>query len=326
MATAPHEATELTRRRFLKATLASGLVGAALRPARANNTTADWAESVRIGLHQAGWDRLRLEVFFQTAASLGYDGVELAPPWLEKTHDLEKLLRLLKSAGTRLAPAVFVGGQELREPSLRQAYLQKARKWARWTKAHGGRYVIYSTVAGAGARRTPTERRHVREAFDRVADVVLAEGCRPLYHNHYVRSCEESRRLLEEDLRLLDWSRWRLCVDTGHLVLAKQDPVSFLRQWADRVAWMHCKDVRTKDVSAVDSPGVRWQDQFTTLGTGVVDFPHVLRVLEQHQYGGWLIVEQDVSSDPRRTARESLSYLRRVLRGELQGRGEREGR
>ena len=306
-----------TRRQFLKAAVAAAS-GAALPlidpgQMRAAERRVDWKRSVRVGLHQAGWDIRRPEVFFRAAAELGADGVELAPPWLEKFHDMEALCQTLRACGTHLAPAIFVGGQEVRNPDRRDKFLKKARKWARWIRSHGGRYVIYSTVAGAGPRRTEQERKAVADGFDRIADVVAGEGCTPLYHNHYVRSCPESRRLLEEDLELLDWSRWRLCVDTGHLVLAMTDPVAFVRRWRGKIAWMHCKDVKTRNVEIVDQPGVRWQDQFTPLGTGVVDFPAIIALLADSGYDGWLIVEQDASPDPRATAQKSLEYLRGVI-------------
>ena len=307
----------VTRRELLRSATAAGVVlwawGAELSRAGTDDNAAAWARTVGIGLHQAGWGSRPLRELFVAARELGYDGVELAPPWLEKRHDMEEVYRQLTDAGTKLAPAVFVGGQELRNPALRDAYLLKARKNARWIKAHGGRYVTYSTLSGAGARRTSEEREIIAEAFDRVADVAHSEGCTPLYHNHYVRSSRESKLLLQEDLELLDWSRWGLCVDTGHLVLALTEPVVFVTEWADRVAWMHCKDVKTADTAVLERPGARWQDLFTPLGTGVVDFPKIMKVLAGRRYAGWLVVEQDNSPNPYETSKVSIAYLRRVL-------------
>ena len=297
--------------------MAAGVVSwawAAQRPrAESDDQAAAWARTVKIGLHQAGWDPRSLRELFTAARELGYDGVELAPPWLEKQHDMEEVYRLLVALGTKPAPAAYVGGHELRNPGAREAYLLKARKNARWIKAHGGRHVTYGTVSGVGARRTAKERKIIAEAFSRVADVALSEGCTPLYHNHYVKSCRESKLLLQEDMELLDWARWRLCVDTGHLVLALIEPVAFVTKWADKVAWMHCKDVKTADASELERPGTRWQDQFTPLGTGVVDFPKIVKVLAGRKYAGWLVVEQDNSANPYETSKVSIAYLRSIL-------------
>ena len=114
-------------------------------------------------------------------------------------------------------------------------------------------------------------------------------------------------------MEMLDWSRWRLCVDTGHLVLALTEPVAFVTKWSDKISWMHCKDVKTADAALLERPGTRWQDHFTPLGTGVVDFPKVLNVLARWKSAGWLVVEQDNSPNPYETSKVSFAYLRGVL-------------
>ena len=91
------------------------------------------------------------------------------------------------------------------------------------------------------------------------------------------------------------------------------EPVAFVTKWADKVAWMHCKDVKTADASELERPGVRWQDHFTPLGTGVVDFPKILKVLARRKYSGWLVVEQDNSLSPYDIPKVPIAYLRGVL-------------
>jgi len=311
-----------TRRQILESSLRAGLAALAAPGAfatelshagEAASDAAKGLQSVKIGLHCAGWGSRPIGELFAAAHELGYDGVELAPPWQEKTYDMEELYRMLVAAGTTLAPATFVGGQELRDRNAQQAYIDKAHKHARWIKSHGGRYVIYSTVGGRDGDRTRQESTNIRNAFRVIAQVVKGEGCTPLYHNHHVGGYRLSKRLLEEDLELLDWSNWRLCVDTGHLVLALTDPVEFVTKWADKVSWMHCKDVKTADLDQLDRPGLRWQDHFTPLGTGVVDFPRLLRALSNVRYNSWLVVEQDNSPDPYKTSKISIAYLRRTL-------------
>jgi inosose dehydratase len=49
------------------------------------------------------------------------------------------------------------------------------------------------------------------------------------------------------------------------------------------------------------------------LGRGFVDFPAVFAILDQANFGGWLIVETDVTQQP--TALESAQISRDYLRG-----------
>jgi inosose dehydratase len=311
------EDRDLCRRSFLQTATAAwmarsalpGLLAVGVEESLAAKGGQTGGFAVKIGLQKAGWGDTPLADFFAAARELGYQGVELAPPWLEKEgYSLDDVDRLLEKSGATLAAATFVGGgSELRDPGARKAYQAKARKYARWINSHGGKYLIYSTVGYSN----PVERRHVFSAYDAVADAVAEEGCVPLYHNHFNESHPQSQRYLEEDLDALDWSRWKLCVDTGHLVLALTDPVQFIKQWADKVRWMHCKDVKSSDVETLSR--VRWSKNFTTLGTGVVDFPAILKQLASVGYESWLVVEQDNTPDPVATSERSITYLKNIL-------------
>ncbi|MBT7301442.1 MAG: sugar phosphate isomerase/epimerase [Victivallales bacterium] len=267
--------------------------------------------TIRLGLHMCGWGAQPLPDLLGAARQLGYDGVELAPAWLEKTYDgLGEVDRFLAQERVPLAPAVFVGGPRIDAVGLARS-VDQTRRYARWAREHGGDRVIFSTVPGKDGCRTDEERERLRRAWDAVAEAATSEGCTPLYHNHYVVSHEVSRALLEEDMELLDWPVWKLCVDTGHLVLALQDPVPFVEKWADRIAWVHGKDVRVSTFAKPEEPrpmaGI--VSHFTSLGSGVVDFAGIIAVLQQAGYDEWLVVEQDASPDPYATSKASRQHL-----------------
>jgi len=273
--------------------------------------------TIKLGLHMCGWgDRPVLDVLV-AARELGYDGVELAPAWLEKTYDgLGEIDRFLAQEDVLLAPAVYVGGPRIDDAGLAESVEQTTR-YARWAKEHGGDRLIYSTLQGKEGLRTREERERLRRARDAVAQAAVAEGCTPLYHNHYVVSHEVSRALLEEDMEVLDWSVWKLCVDTGHLVLALHDPVAFVEKWADKIAWVHCKDVKTCTFDETEKHRSMGDIalHFTSLGSGVVDFEGVVATLEGVGYDSWLVVEQDASPDPYATSKASCQHMRIILHG-----------
>lgn len=273
--------------------------------------------SIKLGLHMCGWGDRPVPDLLVAARELGYDGVELAPAWLEKTYDgLREIDRFLVQEDVLLAPAVYVGGPRIDAAGLAESVDQTTR-YARWAKDHGGHAVVHSTVQGQDGLRTREERDRLRRAWDAVAEAAVAEGCTPLYHNHYVVSHETSRVLLDEDMELLDWSTWQLCMDTGHLVLALHDPVAFAEKWADQIAWVHCKDVKTSTFGEPEKhrPMSDIVPRFTSLGTGVVAFEGVVAALEGVGYDSWLVVEQDVSPDPYATSKASCQHMKRLLHG-----------
>ena len=91
-----------------------------------------------------------------------------------------------------------------------------------------------------------------------------------------------------------------LLLDTGHATFAGADPTALARRYRDRIAHVHCKDVRpsvmqkarAQDWSFLDSvvAGV-----FTVPGDGAVDFAAVLAMLPD--YAGWLVVEAEQDPD-----------------------------
>ena len=274
------------------------------------------AFEVKIGLHMCGWGAKPLPDLLIAARTLSYDGVELAPVWLKRVYDASEVDGMLREHAVPLAPAVFVGADNYCDPAAVPGAVEKAETFSRWIKQRGGDYVIFSAVAGKNGRRTEEERRNVRRAYEAVGNAVRAQGCVPLYHNHYVVSHEVSRQVLLEDLEDIDWNTWRLCLDTGHLVLALQDPVAVFQRWGNSVAWVHCKDVRTAEFPQISTPRPfsQMHPHFTELGHGVVDFSRIVEILKKAKYTGWLVVEQDhTDKTPYQSARISREYLRQIL-------------
>ena len=109
-----------------------------------------------------------------------------------------------------------------------------------------------------------------------------------------------------------------LTLDSGHAALGGIDPLRVIREAPERVAHVHCKDVRRSVFETILSGGGSFLDgvlegMFTVPGDGDLDFSPLLRELEEIGYSGWIVVEaeQDPAiADPRIYARMGLSVLR----------------
>jgi inosose dehydratase len=142
-------------------------------------------------------------------------------------------------------------------------------------------------------------------------------GYEPTFHHHtatYIEAQWEIERLLE----LTDVG---LCLDTGHLLLGRGEPIAAIRDWAARINQVHLKDARLarlEEIVAQAAPVEEiWRRQaFCALGDGDIDVVGVLDALGEIEYSGWLVVEQDVLPDPQnpgqpaRDQRRNREYLR----------------
>ncbi|GAA3150743.1 TIM barrel protein [Nonomuraea roseoviolacea] len=159
------------------------------------------------------------------------------------------------------------------------------------------------SVPGLAASEWAGYAARVQEAADRCRE----RGLEPAFHHHlgtYVETPEDVERLLE----LTDV---QLCLDTGHLLLAGGDPVTALRDWASRVGHVHIKDGDTKIQARALADGADLRELmgrggFAPLGEGELDLPAVVRTLDEIDYAGWIVIEQDTLPG-RRTVAQNIA-------------------
>lgn len=166
-----------------------------------------------------------------------------------------------------------------------------------------------------GEAASPEATKRSAEGLAAVAEAGFAEGVRFALHPHIgmtIETEEETRTILD----LTTGSELAFGPDTGHLFWAGCVPQHIIRDYADRVAAVHLKDV---DLAAMKL-ATRYNDDYMTAtnlrhvwtepGRGAVNFRDVLEALPV-DFDGWLIVEVDVPNIPDRleSARAAYDYL-----------------
>jgi inosose dehydratase len=245
----------------------------------------------------------------------------------------EDVLALFELNGLRPAPGYLSG--EFWRADKQGEILERAGKLARFARA-AGCTELYVAAAGSDdykTRRGFTRRQvsghvHADDAMradelqqfahtlNLVGEITLREGVYSCFHNH-VGTLIETRAEIDSLFALLDPNVLFMGPDTGHLAWAGVDVVRFCQDYARQIKTMHIKDI---------DPTVREQGQaagwdyrtfsdrgiFTEVGSGCVDFPAVLEILNGVNFGGWLIVETDVTqqASPLISAQMSRDYLR----------------
>ena len=149
------------------------------------------------------------------------------------------------------------------------------------------------------------------DGLARTADRCRSRGYEPTFHHHtatYVEAQWEIERMLE-------LSDVGLCLDTGHLLLGRGDPVSAVRDWAQRINHFHLKDARQailEEIVAESAPVQEiWRRHaFCALGDGDIRIDDVLEALRDIGYTGWPVAEQDILPDPEHPEQPVLDQQR----------------
>ncbi len=154
-----------------------------------------------------------------------------------------------------------------------------------------------------------------------LATIAMRHDLRPVVHPHYgtyVETLRDARVVLEN-------SDLGICLDTGHLALAGDDPAKLAALAADRVQHVHLKDVDLRLAARVRHGEIAYheavrQGLYPPLGRGDASVSDVVSVLEAAGYDGWYVIEQDAVLEGEPTAgrgpvegqRESLRFLETV--------------
>lgn len=145
-------------------------------------------------------------------------------------------------------------------------------------------------------------------------------GVRPVIHPHaggYIEFEDEIAAVVRD----IPYEVAGLCLDTGHLYYSRMDPVEFLKKYADRLDYVHFKDVNESVYREVLGERIRFFDgcgkgAMCPIGTGSLDYPGIKKALEEIGYSGYITIEQE--RDPRNAAtslrdvKASVEYLKNV--------------
>jgi inosose dehydratase len=142
-----------------------------------------------------------------------------------------------------------------------------------------------------------------------LAERMAAFGVGMAFHHHMGTIVES-----DEDVGLLlrhTGSAVGLLYDTGHCAFAGGDPVALARRHAGRIVHVHCKDTRPEVLARARAEDRSFMQAvvdgvFTVPGDGSTDYPTILKVLADHGYAGWLVVEAE--QDPAKA--HPLTYAR----------------
>ncbi len=271
---------------------------------------------------QTPWNR-----FLDEVVEAGYDGVELGPPGYLPT-DIEKLRSELTKRGLTVTTGFVM--RHFDDPALWPAIEKEVIGVGTILQALGGKFLLpiddtYTnlfTGEQTGASKLGDGAwKHLIDVIHRIARMARERfGLQLVFHPH-VDTHVQYEDQIEAFLEQTDPNIVSLCLDTGHHAYRRGDPVSFMRRHHKRIPYLHLKSVDRELQDKVESQGIPFAKAvemgvFCEPSKGAVDFKAFRDVLNEVNYQGWAVVEQDMYpcafDKPLPVAKRTRAYLREI--------------
>ncbi len=272
-------------------------------------------EEMRIAYHAITW-RDEFVRALDEIAEVGYSAFEtFASIVKDYGNKLGEFQDLIAQRGLRLS-SLYGGGSYI-YPAKVEEDIEWNLTVARFLAANGADRL----VLGGGARRpggnSLEDFKLMTQTLEGIGKRSLDLGVRSCLHPHW-RNAVETREEIKLIMELADPEYIFLCPDTAHLVKGGSDPVEVFTAYAERIAYVHFKDIPWRPEEAIlsdEATDTTYVPGFLELGEGSIDFPAVLQVLKKHKYQGWISIELDTTErTPKESAAISKVYMEEALK------------
>ena len=204
--------------------------------------------------------------------------------------------------------ALSSGGVSVTAPAEEE--IAKHARHAAFVRDVGGLYLQVTDQLPPGRAATRADRQALGRLMTEIGKRSAAVGIPLGYHNH-MNSLGERPAEVDEILANADPRYVGFELDIAHYLQGGGDPVEAIERYADRLLFLHIKDV--EPVSPAPGADAGRPYRFVELGRGRVDLPGVFAALEKAGFKGWAVVELDAVPDKARTPKESAMIARTYL-------------
>lgn len=287
--------------------------------------------SIRFGVSPIAWANddmpelggdTPLETILRECQEVGFEGVELGGKFPREAGALKAALAPYKldCVGGWYSGSLLAQDADSEIAAL-QAHLSLL-------KAMGSTVFVFAETSNAihSNRAVPLEATPRLKAGDwaqfgkrmsDVADYIVGQGLKFAYH-HHLGTVVETQADMDAFIAATSQSVG-FTLDTGHAALGGVKSLDVIARHPERIAHVHCKDVRGPIHAEARRTGKSFLDgvlagMFTVPGDGSIDFAAVMRALAAMRYSGWIIIEaeQDPAlANPKEYATLGLATLKR---------------
>jgi sugar phosphate isomerase/epimerase len=298
-------AAVISRRCFLAAT-AAGCAGLFL-PA------ASGVEAKKVIVSGCAWNHALdqtnyditpiLDTVFADMEYAGVTGVEMMQTTLRPDNAVDRLAALAEKHRMPVIGASFVGA--MWDRGQHKAILDEAESVVTRLGKLGGRRLGITVGApqGATVRKTAQQFDDQADILRKLTELCTSHGVVANLHNHTYEVADDQYDLRNTLERVPDM---KLGPDLGWLREARIDPVSFIRQHAERLVFLHLRD-HIADGSFAE-----------VMGEGAMDYAAIGKALHEINFTGYAVIELSTPGKQQtRPMRDSLKMSRQYVRKTL---------
>lgn len=251
---------------------------------------------------QTPWQR-----FLDEAAEAGYHYVELGPYGYLPT-DPARLRDELAARDLQVSAGTIFTGFHRTDPVERDAVWAQVHRVAELTAAVGGEHMVVipamwrDDVTGEAVENeelNPEEWATLLAGHNELGQVLHEKyGLRQQFHSHAdAHICNQTQ--ITRFLEGTDPDLVTLCLDTGHAEYGGASSVEIIRNYPDRVGYLHLKQIDPQVMEVVRRDNLTWAEAnkagvMVEPPAGLPDLAEVIQELEQLNRSFYCIVEQDM--------------------------------
>jgi inosose dehydratase len=300
-----------SRREFISAIAA----GAALSSLRSDGSyfAKPRVPDIQFGYAAITWNGNDTQAI-KDVADVGFKGIQLRTSVLPEFEKRPAALRDLLSANHLKFTAFSSGGIRI-APGTEAEEIAKHVRNATFVRDAGGLYLQVTDSARQKDRKPTADDfkqlgRVMTEIARRTADLGVPLG----YHNH-MNSLGEAPDEVDRIMDAADPRYVKLELDIAHYQQGGGDPAKAIRQYRERLLFLHIKDLESPVPGATGNNARSYR--FVELGRGKVDLPAVFAALKKIKFRGWAVVELDAVPDNARSPKESAIICKKYLKEKL---------
>jgi inosose dehydratase len=157
----------------------------------------------------------------------------------------------------------------------------------------------------------------VRRSFIALAELGNELGVPIAMHPH-VGGHIESGREIEKAIEAIEGTPVTVCIDTGHIRIGGIDSIPLMRRLGSRVSHIHAKDVEPNLLARMQAGEIDYvtavgKGLYCDLGEGIVDWEGFAAAIDEIEFDGWVVAEEDQILVPGRQAPFESNIRNRIF-------------